>query len=1034
MAQVTLRDYLQETEDAISAERVDDALTHCQTILAQFPESLEAQRLIGEVYLALERLSDAQQNFDWVLTNDPENVVAYCDRALISEHMSDYDTALDCYQQAYELSRGNSHIRQEFNQLSAKAGQQGFMLSRAGLARLYMRGDLLTQAMQEWEAVLAVSPERLDARTGLLETYWREGLYDRVEQLAAQILQDVPGCLKALLLLAYVTTAKNMQKAQELLQRAEMLDPDHMMAQELFSDVLASQPAEPFLQLLRKPPALVETSLSPSSATAHASPRQEEALAQYATHASTNSEANWNGAEWTSGANWDGDTLVGAPGAQPEHDAAWVTNAAPIDDVWSALERHPEVPRPVAEVQNVNAWSMYGQSMQDDRRPQNAWQQELQQHATPSEQRQPESTAWDSAAFERYKEPSLGGLDTWETLQGNDSTDTASAWSSSSREETAPAPPAWLNMLTQSERKQASGPLAGGTAQPPSTPVQPLPTPDQPPSTPVQPPTTPVQPSVQPAASVQPVSIEPPVQKEALAVPESIDDEPFSFGPEWLKSLGAASIDTAFPVESSPVIATPPVPEPVAYEPLPEASRQEVEVPHDEPQVVQAPEITEDQRLLRTLEKLESDLRLQGFVPLQPNSLSSLSQTPELSADEAMPEPGADVQEVSQGPREAYRGEAALSSALAELGNYIHQSSSLLNSSPAQDVSIEPAQQAAEPSMPPVPAEEPSWLAALGRDAAFSPAEEPSWITSLNSVPSSSPSTDQITQDETMANLFSSPDQPFWAGLDVPQEQPTLEQTTSEQPIPGQPTQESASAEIANTAASSWSWNDALQRSSEEQPAQEVASADVAASPIWPAWTESNETSQEAPAAQPPAPFVSATRPSGQLPPASVPSKQLNGSQETRQSPAARNEALLDSELEATMKRPAVRLQPMQQRTASQKDAVPSSGGRPRGIERASGGKAADGNISYQERLLKGYQHQLFGDYDEAMQEYRIVIRNAPELLTDVVSNVRALLKLAPKYATGYRVLGDAYMRQGEYLQAMEAYNKALTMAKRAKS
>ncbi len=1025
MAQVTLRDYLQETEDAISAERVDDALTHCQTILAQFPESLEAQRLIGEVYLALERLSDAQQNFDWVLTNDPENVVTYCDRALISEHMSDYDTALDCYQQAYELSRGNSHIRQEFNQLSAKAGQQGFMLSRAGLARLYMRGDLLTQAIQEWETVLAVSPERLDARTGLLETYWREGLYDRVEQLAAQILQDVPGCLKALLLLAYVISAKNMQKAQELLQRAEMLDPDHMMAQELFSDALASQPAEPFLQLLRKPPTLVETSLSPSSATAHASSRQEEALAPYATHASTDSGANWHGAEWTSGTNWDGDTLVGAPGARPEHDAAWVTNAAPQDDVWSALERHPEEPQPVAEVQNANAWSMYGQSMQDDR--QNAWQQELQQHPTPSEQKQPELTAWDSAAFDRYKEPSLGGVDTWETLQGNGSADTASAWSSSSREEVAPAPPAWLNMLTQSERKQASGPLPGGTTQPSSTPIQPLPTP-------VQPPTTPVQPSVQPVASVQPASIDESVRN--AAVPELLDDEPFSFGPEWLKSLGAESIDTAFPVESSPAITTPAAPEPVAYEPLPEAPRQEVEIPRDEPQVVEAPEITEDQRLLRTLEKLEADLRLQGFVPLQPNSLSSLSQTPELSADGAMPEAGTDVQEVPQGQREAYRGEAALSSALAELGNYIHQSSSLLNSSSAQDVSTEPAEQ--EPTMPTMPAEEPSWLAALGRDAAFSPAEEPSWITSLNSVPSPSPSADQITQDETMANLFASPDQPFWARLDVPQEQPapeqpTPEQPTSEQPTQEQPTQASALADIVDTAAPSWSWSDALQESSEEQPAQEAASADVAASPIWPAWTENNETSQEAPAAQSPAPFVNATRPSGQLPSASVPSIQLNGGQETRQSPAARNEALLDSELEATMKRPAVRLQPMP-RSASQKDGAPSSGARTRGTERTSGGKAADGNVSYQERLLKGYQHQLFGDYDEAMQEYRIVIRNAPELLTEVVSNVRALLKIAPKYATGYRVLGDAYMRQGEYLQAMEAYNKALTMAKRAKS
>ena len=265
MAQITLRDYLQETEDAIRDDRIDDAFTHCQNILTQFPESLEAQRLLGEAYLAQGQLEEAQQSFDWILTNDPENVVAYCNRALISERSLDYDTALDCYQQAYELSHGHSQIRQEFNRLSAETGPQGFMFSRAGLARLYMRGDLLTQAIQEWEAVLAVSPERLDARTGLLETCWREAHYDRVEQLATQILQDVPGCLKPLLLLAYVNSARNMQRAQELLKRAEALDPDLLMAQELFSDFMAHQPAEPFLQLLKKAPVTVETSLPRST-------------------------------------------------------------------------------------------------------------------------------------------------------------------------------------------------------------------------------------------------------------------------------------------------------------------------------------------------------------------------------------------------------------------------------------------------------------------------------------------------------------------------------------------------------------------------------------------------------------------------------------------------------------------------------------------------------------------------------------------------------------------------------------------------
>src|SRR5579885_1626185 len=175
MVQTTLREHLQETEDAISAGRIDEALEGCQRILRQYPESLEVQRLLGEVYLAQGHLDEAQQAFDWVLTNDPENVIAYCDRALISERLADFETALDCYQQAYELSRGNSQIRQQFNELGAKTGQPSFMLSRAGLARLYMWGDLLSQAMQEWAAVLSVSPERLDARLGLMETYWYEG-------------------------------------------------------------------------------------------------------------------------------------------------------------------------------------------------------------------------------------------------------------------------------------------------------------------------------------------------------------------------------------------------------------------------------------------------------------------------------------------------------------------------------------------------------------------------------------------------------------------------------------------------------------------------------------------------------------------------------------------------------------------------------------------------------------------------------------------------------------------------------------------
>jgi tetratricopeptide (TPR) repeat protein len=147
--------------------------------------------------------------------------------------------------------------------------------------------------------------------------------------------------------------------------------------------------------------------------------------------------------------------------------------------------------------------------------------------------------------------------------------------------------------------------------------------------------------------------------------------------------------------------------------------------------------------------------------------------------------------------------------------------------------------------------------------------------------------------------------------------------------------------------------------------------------------------------------------------------------QETPLIPAYRPDALLEDDLETTMKRPAIRLQSMQQ---SDTLTMPGKG------RVGDRGRATDDNLNNNERLLRGYQFQLAGAYDDAMAEYRIIIRNAPELLSEVISNVRALLKLSPRYSAGFRVLGDAYMRQGEYLQAMEAYNKALTIAKKAKS
>jgi tetratricopeptide (TPR) repeat protein len=830
MAKTTFFEYLQNTEDAISSGRINDAMANCQHILSYFPDALEAQRLLGEVYLAQGQFEEAQQTFDWILVNDPENVVVYCDRALTSERLSDIDTALDCYQQAYELSRGNSQIRQKFNQLSVKAGQQEFMFSRAGLARLYMRGDLLTQAEQEWEVILNSSPERLDARIGQLETYWREGTYNKVEQLATQVLEEIPTCLKALLLLAHVTSTINLEQSKELLLRAESLDPELVMAQELFSDLIASQPNNPFFAMLKKEPIVFSD------------PSDNEQISndQTAINPITRSNGSQRSAKSKDKVLNPGKLDTWSELDTKQHSLSDLKSVEEIPAIasWAAISNiQPSGVKTTTDAKSQNETDLdtinSSPAFDDDFDPtvleQQPWFQAEQLHETTSAQ---DATH----GFQSSIEPA-------ESLH---------SWSAATQEEDYPAPPAWLDVLTKFDWQPADPKPTSSTQS------------------------HGIEESIENAISTQSQAESeltlPKLRAEnfnTLSAAPVAEETDFFFSteesntemewPEWLKSLGAETIEP----EPEPEVAT-----------VDLQSEQSFEFPSWTDQLDQTLSEAEQEQMA-TLEHIDNDLRSQGFVPLQPGTLATFSEEP------------------------------SLSSALAELGN-------------------------------------------------FSP--------------------DPVTTEPPVAQV----------NLDTFNQQ--AESTESASPL----------AILAGNL----------------QPGEQV-----------PTWESTVNQSAELPAnsaTQQPVPVETASQ---SFEPAGNPAEQV--SQETPLIPSYRADALLEDDLETTMKRPAIRLQSMHQ---SDTLAILGKG------QVADRGRAYNDNLSNKERLLRGYQFQLAGAYDDAMSEYRIIIRNAPELLSEVISNVRALLKLSPRYSTGFRVLGDAYMRQGEYLQAMEAYNKALTIAKKAKS
>ncbi len=781
MAQITLRDYLQETEDAISTNRIENALANCQYILAYFPESLEAQRLLGEIYLAQGRLEEAQQAFDWILTNDPENVIAYCNRALVSERLGDNDTALDCYQQAYELSRGNSQIREQFNQLSAKVGQQGFMFSRAGLARLYMRGDLLSQAIQEWESVLAATPDRLDARIGLLETYWHAAHYEQVAQLATQILQSVSGCLKARLLLAHVTAAKDLSQAQEQLRQAAVMDPDQVMAHDLFADLLAKQPGDPFLNLLQKAPVTLNRVDAAESAA-----KLVTAAAQGAYNAAANTPATSMDAlaQWGSSNNWDNDTTLVKPrsaNVSPQDisaSAAWAAITPTGTDAASRIDtpRVPDLTNFVTPASGNMTYDKPWQAGEQTAQPstpatessKEPWQllQEALNSIDPDgaqSQARPDLQEWEQR--EAFQDASPAGINTWEGTHPASEAQPADAWAVPAKEDELPAPPAWLNMLTQAERRQLSGEIPSvipGEHQSPTPAAQPE-VQDARSTTrtssdrwePLSPPAAqPTTQEFQSATTAAPT----PWQQDApeSSNPREQDEESF-FGPEWLKSLGATTLDNE--TSDEPIRSEAPaapdsadtqssndtwisqiadtqaahVEQQPAYDPW---ASQTTDAPaaHVEQQPAYDPwasqtadtqpayehawisQITEpdpaekaEQNLVTTLEELEKNLRSKGFIPLAPKSLSAIAQDQQADTQHQYPEQES-TQQSAQATQSAFQ-EPSLSSALAELGQFAQQSPAV---SSASETTAQPH--------PEAPMSEPSWMAALR--AASTPASE----------------------------------------------------------------------------------------------------------------------------------------------------------------------------------------------------------------------------------------------------------------------------------------------------------------------
>jgi tetratricopeptide (TPR) repeat protein len=238
MEETALRDRVRAAEAEIANGRAERALAHCQALQARYPRALVVQRLLGEIYLAMNRPEEALAAMERVLAADPDDARACCARAIAHQMLGDRTAALTWYRRACEIRPEDNMLRQAYRELATPLGQQPYQMSSAALARQFLRGDLLLHADHEWRAVLAREPDRLDALVGLAEAQWRAGDAARAAHAARRALAQAPSCVRGLLILAAVEHWSGHEtEARDLLRDAAALDPERRMGRALYGDL-----------------------------------------------------------------------------------------------------------------------------------------------------------------------------------------------------------------------------------------------------------------------------------------------------------------------------------------------------------------------------------------------------------------------------------------------------------------------------------------------------------------------------------------------------------------------------------------------------------------------------------------------------------------------------------------------------------------------------------------------------------------------------------------------------------------------------
>jgi cytochrome c-type biogenesis protein CcmH/NrfG len=229
MAIIPLRAYNREIESLIDNSQLDEAVAHCRHILATYPKHIATYRLLGKAHLEQQRISDATDIFQRVLSAIPDDFIANVGMSIIREDENNLDASIWHMELAYEAQPSNAAIQDELLRLySRRDGMQPpkVRLTRGALARMYAKGGLFDQAIAELRAAIAEDPNRLDLQLLLAQMYFETSQHVEAVDTCANVLKKLPFCLVAnQILAACLPGADRSDAGRNYRQTAITMDP-----------------------------------------------------------------------------------------------------------------------------------------------------------------------------------------------------------------------------------------------------------------------------------------------------------------------------------------------------------------------------------------------------------------------------------------------------------------------------------------------------------------------------------------------------------------------------------------------------------------------------------------------------------------------------------------------------------------------------------------------------------------------------------------------------------------------------------------